>query len=220
MEDDELLHPGDHVAGDDRRLGGVHDAIEDVTVDPDNHNMVYAATGDISFGSFSFGSAGDPQEHRPRCDLDDPWHEHVHAHLPALDRGHVPAVPGGDKVRVDPNASNKVVAGTKTGVSSRTTPASLDRRLQAQRLLEPAPGHHRPPAGHGATTKVFAAVGARGFATPVQQNLDKNGANGVYVLHSMPASGCPARPHWTTLTSGWPAGTAGGGGVQPADRGT
>src|SRR5262249_41372953 len=33
-------------------------AVDDVTVDPNNHTVVYAATGDISFGSFSFGSAG------------------------------------------------------------------------------------------------------------------------------------------------------------------
>src|SRR6266536_6214606 len=31
---------------------------DDVTVDPNNSNVVYAATGDISFGSFAFGSAG------------------------------------------------------------------------------------------------------------------------------------------------------------------
>src|SRR5438552_14937675 len=33
-------------------------AVDDVTVDPKNPNVVYAATGDISFGSFAFGSAG------------------------------------------------------------------------------------------------------------------------------------------------------------------
>ncbi len=33
-------------------------AVDDVTVDPNNHNTVYAATGDISFGSYAFGSAG------------------------------------------------------------------------------------------------------------------------------------------------------------------
>ena len=33
-------------------------ATDDVTVDPNNSNVVYAATGDLSFGSFAFGSAG------------------------------------------------------------------------------------------------------------------------------------------------------------------
>ncbi|MGH8171512.1 MAG: WD40/YVTN/BNR-like repeat-containing protein, partial [Rhodanobacteraceae bacterium] len=33
-------------------------AIGDLTVDPNNHNVLYAGTGDLRFGSFSFGAAG------------------------------------------------------------------------------------------------------------------------------------------------------------------
>src|SRR6185295_17170942 len=33
-------------------------AIDDITMDPNNHNVLYAATGDLNYGSFSFGSAG------------------------------------------------------------------------------------------------------------------------------------------------------------------
>ena len=33
-------------------------AIGDITIDPSNHNVLYAGTGDLRYGSFSFGSAG------------------------------------------------------------------------------------------------------------------------------------------------------------------
>jgi len=33
-------------------------AIGDIVIDPNDHNTVYAGTGDLRFGSFSFGSAG------------------------------------------------------------------------------------------------------------------------------------------------------------------
>ena len=80
-----------------------------------------------------------------------------------------------------------------------------------EQLLEPAAGHHRSdPPGRRFDDQVFAAVGARGYGTYVQQNLGKNGANGVYRLDAMPASGCPAVSSWTALTSGWPVGTASG----------
>src|SRR5215510_539118 len=47
------------------------------------------------------------------------------------------------------------------------------------------------------TTRILAAVGTRGFATPVQYNLDQNGANGLY-KGTMPASGCPS--NFTLIT--------------------
>ena len=33
-------------------------AIDTVTIDPNDHNTVYAGTGDLNFGSFSMGSQG------------------------------------------------------------------------------------------------------------------------------------------------------------------
>ena len=33
-------------------------AIGDITIDPNDHNVVYAGTGDLRFGSYSFGAAG------------------------------------------------------------------------------------------------------------------------------------------------------------------
>src|SRR5262245_65882700 len=40
------------------------------------------------------------------------------------------------------------------------------------------------------TTCIIAAVGTRGFATPVQYDLNLNGANGIYSA-TMGSSGCP-----------------------------
>src|SRR5262245_64687662 len=43
----------------------------------------------------------------------------------------------------------------------------------------------------GGTTRIIAAVGTRGFATPVQYDLNLNGANGIYSA-TMGSSGCPS----------------------------
>ncbi len=69
---------------------------------------------------------------------------------------------------------------------------------------------------NGSSTRVVAAIGARGFATTVQSNLNQNGANGIYA-GTLPASGCPADfAPISTNANGWaglnPAsGTAYGG---------
>src|SRR5438270_6556426 len=42
----------------------------------------------------------------------------------------------------------------------------------------------------GGVTRILAAVGVRGFATTVQYDLGKNGANGIYSA-TMGSSGCP-----------------------------
>ena len=69
-------------------------ATDDVTVDPNNSNVVYAATGDISFGSFAFGSAGVLKS----TDAGNSW-QTLGANVfttgvPGCDRRHLPAVPG------------------------------------------------------------------------------------------------------------------------------
>ena len=192
-------------------------AVDDVTVDPNNHNTVYAATGDISFGSFAFGSAGILKS----TDAGATWQALATSTFapvyPPSTGGTYPQYQAVTKIRVDPNDSNKLVAGTKTGLffsydagvnwsgACKTNNFSSQRQDITDLILRDT----------GSTTKVFAAVGARGFATTVQQNLGKNGANGVYVLNSMPASGCPAVSSWTALTSGWPAGTASGVACNP-----
>ena len=186
-------------------------AIGDIVIDPNDHNTVYAGTGDLRFGSFSFGAAGV---------------------LKSTDQGATWTVLGADvfngsysqsavnfpqyqaigKVRVDPNNSNNVVVGAKTGVyfsydaGANWTGPCLTNSFNTQRqditglILR----------DQGTTTQVYAFVGTRGFATTVQNNLDQNGANGVYRA-TLPASGCPAT--WETLSrsdNGWPADTASG----------
>src|SRR5207247_11048263 len=112
------------------------------------------------------------------------------------------------KVRVDPRNANNVIAGTKTGVffsfdagvnwtGPCLTDAFTTQRHDVTGLLV---------SDNGTSTDLYAAIGTRGFNTPVQVDLDKNGANGVYRT-TVPASGCPT---WTPLPTGWPAGTTGG----------
>jgi hypothetical protein len=192
-------------------------AVDDVTVDPNNPNTVYAATGDISFGSFAFGSAGVLKS----TDAGGTWQTLGTTKFQPL----YPPGPGGkypqyqaiSKVRVDPNNSNKVIVGTKTGLffsynagvswsgPCLTNGYTSQRQDITDLILR----------DDGSTTSVYAAVGARGFATTVQQNLGKNGANGVYKLNTIPTSGCPARNLWKAQTNGWPAGTAKGVGCNP-----
>src|SRR5690348_1584204 len=114
------------------------------------------------------------------------------------------------KVVVDPNNSNNVIAGTKTGLyvsndagvnwtgpcytNSYTTGSGAQRQDMTGLVA----------VNIGGTTKLYAAVGTRGTATPVQPDLGKNGANGVYSA-TQPASGCPTLGAWTLLNSGMPA---------------
>ncbi|MFL6006850.1 MAG: hypothetical protein ACJ744_11460 [Gaiellaceae bacterium] len=187
-------------------------ATDDVTVDPNNSNVVYAATGDLSFGSFAFGSAGVLKS----TDAGATW-QTLGAKVftpayPAASGGTYPQYQAVSKVRVDPNDSKKIVAGTKTGLyfsydaGANWSGPCLTNRFSTQRqditglILR----------DDGATTSIYAAVGARGYGTFVQQNLGLNGANAIYRLGAMPASGCPAATSWTALTNGWPVGTASG----------
>ena len=167
---------------------------DDVTVDPNNSNVVYAATGDVSFGSFAFGSSGVLKS----TDAGSTW-QTLGANVftpayPAASGGTYPQYQAVTKVRVDPNNSKKVVVGTKTGLyfsydaGVNWTGPCLSNRFSTQRqditglILR----------DDGSTTSIYAAVGARGYGTFVQQNLGQNGANGIYKLGAMPASGCPA----------------------------
>src|ERR1041384_8000146 len=90
-------------------------SIDSVTLDPSNHNTIYAGTGDLNFGSFSMGSQGILKS----TDAGAHW-TLLGANVfgPALPEpaGQFPQYNAVGKVRVDPNNSNKVVAGTKTGL--------------------------------------------------------------------------------------------------------
>ena len=187
-------------------------ATDDVTVDPNNSNVVYAATGDLSFGSFAFGSAGVLKSTNAGATWQTLGANVFTPAYPAAAGGSYPQYQAVSKVRVDPNNSKKVVVGTKTGLyfsydaGVNWSGPCLTNKYSTQRqditglILR----------DDGATTSIYAAIGARGYGTFVQQNLGLNGANAIYRLGAMPASGCPAATSWTALTNGWPVGTASG----------
>ena len=189
-------------------------AIGDITIDPSDHNTIYAGTGDLRYGSFSFGSAGVLKS----TDKGETWvvlGEDVFNPFYGPSANGFPQYQAISKVVVDPNNSNNVVVGTKTGVffsydagtswsgpcyTNGFTVAPTPQRQDVTGVLA---------LNNGGTTSVYAAVGTRGYGTPVQPDLSNNGANGVYRA-AMPASGCPAVADWTLLNNGWPAVTGGG----------
>lgn len=183
-------------------------SIDDVVIDPNDHNVVYAGTGDLNFGSFSMGTAGILKS----TDQGGTWTVlGSDVFLPNYPEppGVFPQYQAVGKVRVDPRNSNIVIAGTKTGLFfsydagvNWTGPCLTDNFLTQRHdvtgLLV---------SDNGVSTDLYAAIGTRGFNTPVQPDLNQNGANGMYKT-TVPASGCPAS--WTPSNNGWPAGTTGG----------
>lgn len=183
-------------------------AIGDIIIDPNDHNTIYAGTGDLRFGSFSFGAAGLLKS----TDAGATWEvlgiEEFAPPLP-VDPGGFPQYQAIGKVQVDPNDSDTVIVGAKTGVyfsynggtdwtGPCLTNSFTDERQDTTGLLV----HDT-----GSSTDLYAAVGTRGGGTAVQPDLSDRGANGVYKT-TVPASGCPAS--WTLLNNGWPAGTGDG----------
>lgn len=194
---------------DDPLLNGI--AIGDLTFDPNDSDVIYAGTGDLRYGSFSFGSAGVLRS----TDQGTTWEllggsvfDPVYPQTPGV----FPQYQAIGKVRVDPNDSDNIVVGTKTGVflsydagaswAGPCVPSPFSTQRHDITGLELIDG--------GSTTDVVAAVGTRGHNTTVQPDLDQNGANGIYRT-TLPVSGCPAS--WTLISrpdNGWPSGTGGG----------
>jgi hypothetical protein len=167
-------------------------AIDTITIDPGNHNTIYAGTGDLNFGSFSMGSQGILKS----TDAGATWTvlgENVFGMIYAQPAGQYPQYNAVGKVRVDPNDSNKVVAGTKQGLyfsyngGTNWTGPCFTNAFTTQR--QDVTGLELTNMG-GGNTRIIAAIGTRGFPTAVQYDLGKNGANGLY-KGTMPASGCP-----------------------------
>ncbi len=166
-------------------------SIDSLTIDPNDHNTIYAGTGDLNYGSFSMGSQGILKS----TDAGATWTvlgaDVFGAMLPEPP-GQFPQYQSVGKVRVDPNDSNKVVAGTKTGLyisyngGTDWTGPCLTNSFTSMR--QDITGLEL--SNIGGTTRIIAAVGVRGFATTVQYNLGQNGANGLYT-GTVPASGCP-----------------------------
>ncbi|HSN76366.1 MAG TPA: hypothetical protein VL334_14925, partial [Anaerolineae bacterium] len=90
-------------------------AIGDIVIDPNDHNVVYAGTGDLRFGSFAFGSAGLLKS----SDQGATWQvlgADVFNAAYSQPAGVFPQYQAIGKVQVDPNDSSRLVVGTKTGL--------------------------------------------------------------------------------------------------------
>ena len=168
-------------------------AIDTITIDPGNHNTVYAGTGDLNFGSFSMGSQGILKS----IDAGATWTvlgENVFGMIYNEPAGQYPQYNAVGKVRVDPNNSSKVVAGTKQGLyfsydgGATWSVPCFTNSFTTQR--QDVTGLELSNMG-GGVTRIIAAIGTRGFPTSVQYDLGKNGANGLYSA-TMGSSGCPS----------------------------
>lgn len=186
-------------------------AIGELALDPNNPDVIYAGTGDLRFGSFSFGAAGVLKS----TDGGETWAvlgaELFNPYFPPL-LGNFPQYQAIGQIEVDPRNSQTVLVGAKTGLylsydgGSNFTGPCLSNTFNTQRQDITGLVTRAFPD----RTEIFAAVGVRGFGTTVQPDLSLNGANGIYRA-SVPASGCPT--DWALLSrgdNGWPAGTANG----------
>ncbi len=180
-----------------------------IEIDPNDSNVVYAGTGDWAANDqFSEGIM-------KTTDGGTTW-----THLAAnVFTPYSPAVPAGGNrwpnqnirvIKVDPKNSNRILAGTRydlyishdAGASwqicgfgaNYTNPSASNPTVNAVNRISSIHLDAR-----GATTVAYVAVGYIAGAN--------NGNNGVYKF-TMPASGCPAS--FTTLFSGFPAGTGNG----------
>jgi hypothetical protein len=167
-------------------------SIDTITIDPNDHNTIYAGTGDLNYGSFSMGSQGILKS----TDAGAHWTVlGANVFGPQLPQptAEFPQYQAVGKVRVDPNNSNRVVAGTKTGLyfsydgGANWTGPCLTNTFTSMR--QDITGLELTNMG-GGVTRILAAIGVRGFATTVQFNLNQNGANGIY-RGTVPSSGCP-----------------------------
>src|SRR5438067_2677018 len=184
-------------------------AIDSVTIDPSNHNTVYAGTGDLNFGSFSMGSQGILKS----TDAGATWTvlgADVFGMAYTEPPGQFPQYNAVGKVRVGPDNSSKVVAGTKQGLyfsydgGANWTGPCFTNNFATQR--QDVTGLELSDVG-GGDTRIVAAIGTRGFATTVQYDLNLNGANGLYGA-PMPSSGCPSFTSIASNANGFIFGTA------------
>lgn len=195
-------------------------AIDTLAIDPNNHNTVYAGTGDLNYGSFSMGSQGilktiDGGQHWTLLGAS------VFGPAYTEPAGQFPQYDSVGKVRVDPNNSNNVVAGTKKGLffsydggNNWAGPCTTN---SFNTMRQDITGLELTNMG-GGVTRILAAVGVRGFASPVQYDLGQNGANGIYI-GNMVSSGCPTFTASSTNANGFvygtgiPVGSGAGGGA-------
>jgi len=190
--------------------------IDTLVIDPNDHNTIYAGTGDLNFSSFSMGSQGILKS----TDAGASWTVlGADVFGPAYNEppGQFPQYDAVGKVRVDPNDSSKVVAGTKKGIfvsydgGTDWTGPCVTNGFSTQR--QDITGLELTNMGSG-VTRIIAAVGTRGFATTVQYDLGMNGANGLYSAN-VPSSGCPTFTSIASNGTGFVYGTAVAGSPYP-----
>ncbi len=191
---------------DDTPINGA--AIGDLHIDPNDANTIYAGTGDLRYGSYSFGSSGLLRS----TDAGATWQvlgEDVFSPYRDQAVGEFPQYQAIGKIRTNPNDSSQIVVGTKTGVFF-----SLNNGVDwtGPCLTNSHTTQRQDTTGLevNASGQIFAAVGTRGLPTPVQPDLNNNGANGIYKADFPSTNSCP---NWTLLTTpsnGWPTGTAQG----------
>lgn len=183
-------------------------AIDTITIDPSNHDTVYAGTGDLNFGSFAMGSQGILKS----TDAGGTWTvlgADVFGMIYAQPPGQYPQYNAVGKVRVDPNNGNKVVAGTKQGLyfsydgGTNWSGPCFTNSFSTQR--QDVTGLELSDMG-GGNTRILAAIGTRGFPTTVQFDLGLNGANGLYSA-TMGSSGCPSFTSIASNANGFVFGT-------------
>jgi len=194
------------VTTDDPLIASI--SIDTLAIDPQHHNTIYAGTGDLNFGSFSMGSQGILKS----TDAGAHWTvlgANVFGPGYTEPAGQFPQYDAVGKVRVDPNNSSRVLAGTKKGLflsydgGVNWTGPCLTNSFLSQR--QDITGLELSDMG-GGVTRIVAAVGVRGFATPVQYDLGNNGANGIYSA-TVPASGCPSFTSIASNANGFVFGT-------------
>ena len=183
-------------------------SIDTLTFDPSDHNVIYAGTGDLNYGSFSMGSQGILKS----TDGGGSWTvlgADVFGPEYTEPPGNYPQYDAVGKVRVDPNNSNNVVAGTKKGLwfsydQGVTWTNCLTNSFTSQR--QDITGLELTDMG-GGVTRIVAAVGVRAFPTYVQYDLGLNGANGIY-KGTMQSSGCPSFTSIASNSNGFVFGNA------------
>ena len=122
--------------------------------------------------------------------------------------GNYPQYNAVGKVRVDPNNSNNLAAGTKMGLylsydQGQTWTNCPTNLFTGQR--QDITGLELTNMG-GGVTRIIAAVGTRGFPTYVQYDLGNNGANGLYSANML-TSGCPTFTSIASNANGFVFGT-------------
>ncbi len=182
-------------------------AIGDLHIDPLNPDTIYAGTGDLRYGSYSFGSAGLLRSKDAGASWEvlgeaefDPYRNQ-----PA---GEFPQYQAIGRVRTHPQDADRIVVGTKTGLYFSYNDGA---DWTGPCLTNPHTSQRQDTTGMEVTAsgEIFVAIGTRGHNTTVQPDLDQNGANGIYRT-SFPQAGCPAWNLVSTATNGWPAGTGEG----------